>query len=224
MAPSLNLEKEFFSQGVKTLAGIDEVGRGCIAGPVSIGIAVVTKEVGSIPQGLNDSKLLSSKKRESLIPEIKSWAVDFAVGHSTNKEIDKYGLPNALKLATARAIISLKEKPDLIILDGKYNWLKTNANELFLEANVALEIVELALLLEKIKVVAKTKADQACASVAAASVLAKVERDQLLKELAKKAPNYDWQKNKGYASAAHLEAIKNHGPSEYHRITWKPFI
>ncbi len=224
MAPSLTLEKDFFSQGIKSLAGIDEVGRGCIAGPVSIGIAVISSEVGNIPKGLNDSKLLSPSKREGLIPEIKTWASDFAVGHSSNKEIDKHGLPNALKLAAARALASLSNIPELIILDGKHNWLKTNPNELFLEAKVAIELGEFARLIEQIKVVTKTKADQACASVAAASVLAKVERDGLLDELAKKVPNYAWQKNKGYASPAHLEAIKLHGPSDYHRISWKPFI
>ncbi len=146
MAPSLTLEKDFFSQGIKSLAGIDEVGRGCIAGPVSIGIAVISSEVGNIPKGLNDSKLLSPSKREGLIPEIKTWTSDFAVGHSSNKEIDKHGLPNALKLAAGRALAALSNIPELIILDGKHNWLNTNPNELFLEAKVAIELGELKLL------------------------------------------------------------------------------
>jgi len=224
MAPSLELEKEFFSQGIKTLAGVDEVGRGCIAGPVSIGIAVISREVAEFPKGLNDSKLLSPNKRESLIPEIQNWVVDYAVGHSSNKEIDKHGLTNALKLAAARAFISLEALPEVIILDGKHNWLQIDSNELFLDRIIAEELGRFANVIEKITVITKTKADQTCAVVSAASVLAKVERDGLLTELAKKAPVYEWQNNKGYASAGHLEAIEKYGASEHHRITWKPFI
>lgn len=224
MSPTLDLENEFFTDGIKKLAGIDEVGRGCIAGPVSIGIAVISNEVGEIPKGLNDSKLLSPSKRESLIPEIQNWVVDFAVGHSSNKEIDKHGLPNALKLAAARAYLNLELLPEVIILDGKHNWLKTDPNQLFLDREIAQELGSFAGAIEKIEVVTKTKADQTCAVVSAASVLAKVERDEILIQMAENTPEYEWQSNKGYASAGHLEAIKKYGPSEHHRISWKPFI
>lgn len=224
MSPTLDLEHEFFTSGIRTLAGVDEVGRGCIAGPVSIGIAAISNQVADIPQGLNDSKLLSPSKREGLIPEIKSWVEDYGVGHSSNKEIDKHGLTNALKLAAARAFFNLQVLPEVIILDGKHNWLKTDPNQLFLDRIIANELGKFATALEKIKVVTKTKADQSCAAVAAASVLAKVERDGLITDLAKEAPVYEWQRNKGYASAGHLEAIKQYGPSKYHRISWKPFI
>lgn len=224
MSPTLDLEKEFFSTGIKLLAGVDEVGRGCIAGPVSIGIAVISNQVANFPLGLNDSKLLSPTKRESLIPEIQNWVVDFAVGHSSNKEIDKHGLPNALKLAAARAFLNLDRLPEVIILDGKHNWLKTDPNQFFLDRDIAIELGNFESVIEKIKIVTKTKADQTCAAVSAASVLAKVERDGILTELADKTPEYEWHSNKGYASASHLEAIKKYGPSEYHRISWKPFI
>lgn len=224
MSPTLDLENGFFTAGVKKLAGIDEVGRGCIAGPVSIGIAVISNQVGEIPKDLNDSKLLSPSKRESLIPEIQNWVVDFAVGHSSNKEIDKHGLPNALKLAAARAYLNLEILPEVIILDGKHNWLKTDPNQLFLDREIAQELGSFAGAIERIKVVTKNKADQTCAVVSAASVLAKVERDEILTKLADKTPEYNWRSNKGYASAGHLEAIKKYGPSEYHRISWKPFI
>lgn len=226
MHPSLDLEKSFFEQGKKIIAGIDEVGRGCLAGPVSIGVCLVSTQNQDIPKGLQDSKLISAKTREALVPQIKNWALDYAIGHSSNKEIDAFGLSIALRLAAGRALAELANKPDAVILDGKHNWLLGKDAELFqnLTTSTQAELDDLENLLAQSTIVAKIKADQSCASVAAASVLAKVERDKLITQLAMNHKEYGWDSNKGYASAGHLSAIEQLGPTEYHRISWKPFI
>ena len=226
MSPSLELEKSFFEQGKKAVAGIDEVGRGCLAGPVSIGVCLVNPQTVDIPKGLQDSKLISAKIRKDLVPQIKDWALDYAIGHSSNKEIDSLGLSVALRLAAGRALAGLKNKPDAVILDGKHNWLLGKNPDLFQDfpMDVKVELDNLDNFLEKMTITSKIKADQSCASVSAASVLAKVERDALITQLAKNNKDYGWDSNKGYASAGHLSAIKRLGPTEYHRISWKPFI
>jgi ribonuclease HII len=226
MSPSLELEKSFFEQGKKAVAGIDEVGRGCLAGPVSIGVCLVNPQTVDIPKGLQDSKLISAKIREDLVPQIKDWALDYAIGHSSNKEIDSLGLSVALRLAAGRALAGLKNKPDAVILDGKHNWLLGKNPDLFQDfpMDVKVELDNLDNFLEKMTITSKIKADQSCASVSAASVLAKVERDALITQLAQNYKEYGWDSNKGYASAVHLSAIERLGPTEYHRISWKPFI
>jgi ribonuclease HII len=226
MHPSLEIEKSFFEQGKKIVAGIDEVGRGCLAGPVSIGVCLVSPPAKNIPKGLQDSKLISAKTREELVPQIKNWALDYAIGHSSNKEIDAFGLSIALRLAAGRALAGLASKPDAVILDGKHNWLLGKDAEIFqnLPTNAQTELDDLENFLAQSTIVTKIKADQSCASVAAASVLAKVERDDLITQLANNYKEYGWDSNKGYASAGHLNAIEQLGPTEYHRISWKPFI
>jgi ribonuclease HII len=226
MSPSLDLEISFFEKGKNVVAGIDEVGRGCLAGPVSIGVCLVSPKTAEIPPGLTDSKLISAKIREELVPQIKNWALDYAIGHSSNKEIDSLGLPIALRLAAARAFAGLANKPEAIIVDGKHNWLLGKNLELFqdLPTKAQAELLDLENFIAQATVVTKIKADQSCASVSAASVLAKVERDELITQLAKNYQDYGWDSNKGYASAGHLSAIEQLGPTEYHRISWKPFI
>ncbi|MFY9324853.1 MAG: ribonuclease HII [Candidatus Nanopelagicales bacterium] len=226
MAPTLELENSLFDQGFDLVAGIDEVGRGCLAGPVSIGICLVDAKVNQIPKNLNDSKLLTAQKRDDLIPKIEQWAKDYAVGHSSNEEIDHFGLAIALQLAATRAIMKLSKKPQAIILDGKHNWLKTKNFDLFSTPpkKVAEELDFLSQVTGASHTIAQTKADQTCASVSAASVLAKVERDQIITNLGTQFEQYGWATNKGYASPDHLAAIKNYGPTKYHRISWKPFI
>jgi ribonuclease HII len=226
MSPSLELEKSFFEQGKKAVAGIDEVGRGCLAGPVSIGVCLVNPQTADIPKGLQDSKLISAKIRKDLVPQIKDWALDYAIGHSSNKEIDSLGLSVALRLAAGRALAGLKNKPDAVILDGKHNWLLGKNPDLFQDfpLEVKSELDNLDNFLKNLTITSKIKADQSCASVSAASVLAKVERDELITQLAQNYKEYGWDSNKGYASAGHLSAIEQLGPTEYHRISWKPFI
>lgn len=197
--PTLELEQQLLNSGCKLVAGVDEVGRGALAGPVSVGIAVVDLSIKSIPEKLRDSKLISKTARENLIPRLQDWSIDYAIGHASPSEIDKVGIVGALVKAWQRAFEQLGKKPDHLILDGKHNWLAGHAN---------------------ISVTMKIKADQNCASVAAASVLAKVERDGLMQKASVKYPNYGFDGNVGYGSAKHMAAIKQFGATKFHRRSW----
>lgn len=202
--PNLDLEFEFFNSGCRYVAGIDEVGRGALAGPVTVGVAVLGKNVGQMPDKLSDSKLISKSVREALVPQLIEWVEQYSIGFASPSEIDDVGIINALRLAAKRALADLTVTPDQLILDGKHNWL------------VHSEYKELA----ELNVVTKIKADQTCASVSAASVLAKVERDRLMVSAADDYPEFGFAKNVGYGSAQHLAAIRKFGPTEFHRRSW----
>lgn len=199
--PTLELEVELLNTGVKYVAGVDEVGRGALAGPVSVGIAVVDLTVGEVPQKLRDSKLIAKSVRENLIAPINAWAVSSAVGHAQPEEIDEVGIVAALRIAYYRAFEELAVKPDHVILDGKHNWIVSDS-------------------VPQMPVTMKIKADQHCASVAAASVLAKVERDNLMVAAAEQYPEYGFAGNVGYGAAAHMQAIRTHGATNFHRRSW----
>jgi ribonuclease HII len=217
--PTLDFENNLFSRGAKLIAGMDEVGRGCLAGPVSVGVAVISVENINPPENLADSKLLTHEQREELLPLVKTWVKDFAVGHASNNEIDEIGLTRALRRAGRRALVQLVTKPDHLILDGKHNWLmpeKETQNMFEKEFDDGPLSVDL-------KIITQVKADLTCASVAAASIVAKTTRDQMMSELSKEFPNYFWAENKGYAAPEHLEAIQSFGATKYHRVSWKTF-
>lgn len=213
--PSLRVERALQREGHRLLAGMDEVGRGALAGPVSVGVVVIDDVCRSAPMGVKDSKLLSPKMRERMVPKIQRWATCFAVGHSSPGEIDQYGIMVALRLAGNRALGALPVIPDLVILDGNYDWL-TDPERVgllsFLESGVALDPC--------VPVRTMVKADLYCSSVAAASVLAKVERDAMMVALAAEVPGYAWELNKGYSAPEHFDALKNLGPSVHHRRSW----
>jgi ribonuclease HII len=209
-APTLDEELSLFEQGVKYVAGVDEVGRGALAGPVSVGIAVVDSNTKSPPTGLRDSKQMSLNAREEIIGAVKAWPVSHAVGSATALEIDQIGIINALRLAWTRAYELLTVKPDHVILDGKHDWLSPKTEDLF-----GLEIARI-----DIPVTMKIKADATCASVSAASVLAKVERDAYMREIAKLFPEYGWQSNVGYGASGHMDAIRQLGATQFHRKSW----
>lgn len=198
--PTLDVECEFFASGARIVAGVDEVGRGAIAGPVTIGIVAIDARVGEIPNGLRDSKLMTPKRREAMVPLAKEWGLAWATGSATAKEIDKIGIMSALGLAASRALQKLGVTPDVLILDG-------NASFLVEEPNGP-------------RVVTRVKADQDCASVSAASVIAKVERDALMTELHQQFPYFGWAGNKGYGAKVHTDAIKSHGLTDFHRRSW----
>ena len=212
--PSLNLERELWSQGARFIIGMDEVGRGAIAGPVAVGVALLDfqdqRTEIAWPSNLKDSKLLSEKARNEILNPVKSWVSGFAVGMSTAKEIDTSGIVQALALSAGRALDVLLADAALrqaiardgavIILDGSHNWLGARASG--------------------IPVIVRTKADRDCVSVAAASVISKVERDNLMIELASNYPEFGFDGHKGYASEAHILAIQNIGPTVEHRHTW----
>ena len=214
--PSLRFERALQREGHRLLAGMDEVGRGALAGPVSVGVVVIDDVCRSAPVGVKDSKLLSHQMRERMVPKIRRWATAHAVGHASPGEIDRFGIMVALRLAGTRALAALPVIPDLVILDGNHDWLTDP------------ERVGLLGLLEDgvriapcVPVRTMVKADLFCSSVAAASVLAKVERDAMMAELAPAYPAYGWDVNKGYATPEHLAALTELGASEHHRRSWR---
>ena len=217
--PTLDFENNLFSRGAKLIAGMDEVGRGCLAGPVSVGVAVISIDCINPPENLADSKLLTHEQREELLPLVKTWVKDFAVGHASNDEIDEIGLTRALRRAGRRALVQLVTKPDHLILDGKHNWLMPEKET----QNMFEQEFDDGSLSVDLKIITQIKADLTCASVAAASIVAKTTRDQMMAELSKEFPNYFWAENKGYAAPEHLEAIKSFGATKYHRVSWKTF-
>jgi len=177
--------------GFSAICGIDEVGRGPLAGPVVAGAVILPKDCRIMY--INDSKKLSEKQREELYLEITDKAVAFALGWSDEKRIDEINILQATYEAMRKAIASLKVKPDLLLND-------------------AVTIPDVA-----IKQVPIIKGDAKSASIAAASIIAKVTRDRYMKEMDEKYPGYDFAGNKGYGSASHIEAIKKYGPCEIHR-------
>ena len=196
------------------VAGVDEVGRGALGGPVTVGVAVLGAAAAPVPEGLADSKLLSARRREALVPSLRSWVRDAAVGHATAAEIDAWGITAALRVAGHRAFARLSDRVDVVLLDGRHDWLSPPLRAGLFDGPVD----ELVALPEVVTVVG---ADRRCAVVAAASVLAKVERDGILAGMASRYPGYGWERNKGYGSAEHIDALAALGPCAEHRRSWR---
>lgn len=210
--PSLSHERLHLEFG-RSVAGLDEVGRGSLAGPVVVG-AVLLKPgpaVPRCPRGLRDSKFLSPSVREQLVPVIKRWGDGHALGVASAEEIDRWGIITALRLAAQRAVAALPELPDALILDGNHDYLSTGQLSLD-EPSYPLAHVP--------PVTTVIKGDQRCASVAAASVLAKVWRDAHMVQCDAAFPDYGWKDNKGYSAAGHRSALLALGPSPMHRTSW----
>lgn len=205
---TLDVERRLLARRGTRVAGVDEVGRGSIFGPVGVGV-VVTDGRGVAPEGLADSKELSPGRREGLVDRIQEWAVESAVGYASAEEIDRWGISRALGLAGRRALTSLSGPVDWVILDGAFNWLAERDD--MAEHWPAVDVGE---------VTTKVKADRSCASVAAASVLAKVDRDRLIVGMAEQFPGYGLESHKGYATPAHIEALARLGISGQHRRSW----
>lgn len=214
--PTRVLERSLLRSGYPLVGGIDEVGRGALAGPVSVGVVVVDLRTRTAPAGLRDSKLLTPPAREALLRPVRRWCVASAVGHATSAEIDAVGIVAALRAAACRALDELRARgvaPHAVILDGAHNWLvPPPQGDLFADppAPESAPVVHL-----------KIKADLECAVVAAASVLAKCERDALMTALAADHPGYGWAENKGYAVPEHIAALRAHGPTPQHRVSWR---
>ncbi|OKL53283.1 hypothetical protein BSZ39_10375 [Bowdeniella nasicola] len=198
--------------------GVDEVGRGALAGPVSVGVCIVDRECGDVPEGLTDSKLLLAARREAMVEQVAAWSCARAVGHASPAEIDAHGIIAALRLAALRALAVAADTlggeaacaaKSAIILDGSHNWLLPEP-DLFSSDETIWHDAHLTV---------QVKADRDCAVVAAASVIAKVERDRIMSELAD--PGYGFAAHKGYACAAHREAIARLGASDEHRRSWR---
>lgn len=215
--PSLRAERALQRAGHRVLAGMDEVGRGALAGPVTVGVVVIDETCRTAPQGVRDSKLLQPHAREAMVPRIQRWALCHAVGHASAEEIDAVGIIAALRLAGTRALAACTVRPDLVILDGNHDWL-TAPEDVGLLAFAREDAVATP------PVTTMIKADLTCSSVAAASVLAKVTRDEIMVGLGAEDGEhaaYGWVGNKGYAAPEHLEALRVHGPSAWHRRSWR---
>jgi ribonuclease HII len=217
-APSLRFERDLLrTHGVRWLASVDEVGRGALGGPVSVGVVLVDLRTPAAPAGVRDSKLLSPAARARLVPLLQRWAPAWAVAHATAAEIDAVGILRALRLAGERAFASLPQRPDHVLLDGSYDWLSRPAPALFDDEGVPSDPDAWT---ELPPVTLKVKADMSCSSVAAASVLAKTTRDAMMVDLAAVHPAYGWELNKGYSSPEHLDALRRIGPCDLHRRSW----
>ena len=203
--PNLRVERVLFDEGAPLVLACDEVGRGALAGPVAVGLVVIDPAVRRMPAGLRDSKLMTEPRREAMAPRAAGWVRSWAVGEASAAEIDEFGIMACLGLAGARAFAALELPVDTIdlplILDGNHDWLSG-----------AIE--------RRARVTTRIKADRDCASVAAASVIAKVHRDGGMRRAHVDIPLYSWDENKGYSSRGHFAALAEHGPSALHRHTW----
>ena len=190
----INTENGILRSG-RIVAGVDEAGRGCLAGPVVAG-AVILDETRPI-HGLRDSKELSERKRNELFELIRERALAYSVGMTGAEEIDRINILQAALLAMEKAVLSLQKKPDCILIDGN--------------SKTSLPIEQKAIV----------KGDSKCASIAAASIVAKVTRDRIMTEIEREYPGYGFSRHKGYPTKEHLGALRNLGPSPIHRKSFK---
>ena len=188
------IEDSHFDKGLKLICGMDEAGRGPLAGPVCAAAVILPPHI-EIP-GLNDSKKLTDKKRRELFPVIKEQAIAYGIGLASHEEIDRINILQATYLAMERAIAQLSVKPELVLIDGN------RAKDFGLPVQTVI------------------KGDSLSASIAAASVLAKVTRDDLMLDAAKDYPQYAFDVHKGYGTKAHYEALRAYGPSPIHRMSF----
>lgn len=188
------LEDSFYSQGIGTICGVDEAGRGPLAGPVCAAAVILPPHV-EIP-GLNDSKKLSDKRRRELFPVIKEQALAYGIAFASHEEIDEINILQATFLAMERAMAQLSIRPELALIDG-------NRERDF---GVPVRTV--------------VHGDSLSANIAAASILAKVTRDDLMLEMAETFPEYGFEIHKGYGTKAHYEALRTYGPCKIHRMSF----
>lgn len=203
--PTLQLERSLLKDHEWVIA-CDEVGRGAIAGPVVVGATLFDAAAARkhVPEGLRDSKLIPERKREDVARRVAEWVPAFGLGWASAAEVDDVGIIRALGLAALRAIAKVGShdpKSGIVLLDGNHDYISPAGGW---EYSVRPVI----------------KGDRDCASAAAASVLAKVDRDSHMIDIHADEPVYGWDHNKGYASAVHREAIAQHGISTHHRASW----
>ena len=196
--PDYSKEQEFYAQGYKVICGIDEAGRGPLCGPVVAAACILPD--GLYIEGLNDSKKLTEKKREKLFDIIKESALAYCIAEASVEEIDELNILEADLLAMRRAIDGLSLKPDLALIDG----------------NIARDF--------QIDAIPVIKGDAISMNIAAASILAKVTRDRMCIELDREYPEYGIAKHKGYGTKAHMDALRQYGPSKIHRKQFIRFL
>ena len=188
------LENEIYDEGFTLLCGVDEAGRGPLAGPVCAAAVMLPR--GHVIEGLNDSKKLTEKRREELYDVIRSESVSYGIAFASVEEIETLNILGATFLAMNRAIMQLSPAPELALIDGN----RTKGIEVPARCVV--------------------KGDSKCADIAAASVLAKVTRDRYMLEMAEKYPQYHFEQHKGYGTKLHYEALREYGPSPIHRMSF----
>ena len=203
--PHASRERLLFESGAKTIVGIDEVGKGSWAGPLVIGIAMLSREMVFSDEpavalgGVRDSKQLSELQRENIFDQVAARCLRWSIGAASALECDQLGMVEAQRLATARGFAALSvASVDVAIVDGRWDFVSPHAR----------------------KVLVEVKADADCVSVAAASVLAKVSRDRMMRSLAGDYPQWHFDTNKGYPCAKHRAALQGYGPSAIHRTSW----
>ncbi len=202
--PDASRERALYQNGARTIVGIDEVGKGSWAGPLVIGIAMLSDEVifGDQPAvalgGVRDSKQLLEAKREAMFDEVAAKCFKWSTGLATAAECDELGMVAAQRLATSRGFAALGLIVDVAIVDGRWDFVSPHAR----------------------KVVLEVKADVSCVSVSAASVLAKVTRDRMMRESASDYPQWHFDTNKGYPCPKHRAALQGYGPCAIHRKSW----
>ncbi len=195
-APDFTLEQSTMDEGPAVIAGVDEVGRGPLCGPVTA--AAVILDPLNIPDGLNDSKKLTAKRREALFDVLMECA-EISIAHATVEEIDCINILRASHLAMERAVAGLNRTPDHVLIDGN--------------------LIPRGLTIPATAVI---KGDAKSLSIAAASIMAKTCRDRLMVDLAQQYPGYGWEKNAGYPTAVHLKALQELGVTPHHRRSFKP--
>ena len=191
---TLDIKNKILRSG-RIIAGVDEAGRGCLAGPVVAG-AVILDETRPI-HGLRDSKALSERKRNELFEEIRERALAYSVGMTATEEIDRINILQATLLAMKKAVLALQKKPDCVLIDGN--------------SKTSLPVEQKTIV----------KGDSKCASIAAASIVAKVTRDRIMTEIEREYPGYGFSRHKGYPTKEHLGALRNLGPCPIHRKSFK---
>jgi ribonuclease HII len=192
--PTLSVEKELWAAGDRVVVGMDEVGRGAWAGPLSIGAVVLPPD--RRVNGVRDSKQLTEARREALFERIGEWCQAWAVGHASHEECDELGMSDAQRLAARRALDALGVEPDRVLIDGTWDFVGGGRTRTIV------------------------KGDATCLSIAAASILAKVTRDRIMRAGSDSYPGYDFDRNKGYPCPRHKLALKGYGPTAIHRRTW----
>ena len=209
----LAFERPLLSRG-EVVVGLDEVGRGALAGPMTIGAVVITED-SLPPVGLTDSKALTPKRRDALVEPLERWAADWSLGSVSAVEIDRWGLRLALAVAATRALDGLTLVPTFALIDGSLNLL--DAPIRFNDDDLSPPSLHYAGMAHTTLV----KGDSRSGTIAAASILAKVQRDRAMRRLALEFPEYGWDANKGYGVPLHLRALVDQGPCRYHRQTWR---
>ena len=188
---------------------MDEVGRGAWAGPLTVGVVVVGASTRTAPVGTADSKALSASQRESLCPRLRRWCVEWSLGEATPDEIDEFGLSTALTMAARRALGALRSCPSALVLDGTYD---------FVSARTLDAVTTATPLPAEVRTI--PRADGRCATVAAASILAKVARDATMTGSAATVPGFGFEQHKGYGTPEHRAAIAVRGLTSVHRRSW----